>query len=118
MATTKQISFIERLLSERECGDLNNTLEAQTIRSGLGENLSTRQASQFIDLLLAAPDKAQMKKWADRDEYLAAIKPGQRIKTEYGDCVVNSISQTRGIFYVIMDDGSERRVLDIHIKSY
>lgn len=57
MATYKQISFIESLMRNREIGDLADSLEAQTVRAGMGENLSTRQASEFIEALQNCPAK-------------------------------------------------------------
>lgn len=57
MATIKQINYIESLINSKECDNLMDSIEARTIRSGLGENLSTSQASGFISILLECPEK-------------------------------------------------------------
>jgi hypothetical protein len=57
MATFKQVRFIERLMSDRESSELYDSLEAKTIRCGLGDELGTRQASRFIEMLLDCPQK-------------------------------------------------------------
>ena len=58
MATYKQISFIEKLMSEKNIDSSTyNSVEAQTIRIGRGEELSNNQASNFIELLLSLDNK-------------------------------------------------------------
>lgn len=56
MATTKQVTFIQNLMAKREIGDLYDSVEAQSVRRGFGEELSTRQASNFINMLLECPE--------------------------------------------------------------
>jgi hypothetical protein len=57
MATYKQVAFIERLMNERDITELYDSVEAQTVRAGMGEELSTGQASRFIDALMNCPQK-------------------------------------------------------------
>lgn len=57
MATVKQVRFIESLMRSREIGDYAETVEAQTVRCGRGEELSTNHASRFIDSLLKCDEK-------------------------------------------------------------
>ncbi len=55
MATEAQVGYIERLMRERDIGNLYQSVEAQTIRSGLGSELRTGQASRFITELRSLP---------------------------------------------------------------
>lgn len=55
MASDKQITFIQNLLDTREVGDLDNDGAARAVRAGKGSELSTRQASEFIEMLLTCP---------------------------------------------------------------
>lgn len=59
-ATFKQIRFIESLLRDREVGSYYDSVEAQSIRCGKGDELSIRQASQFIDALLECPRNSEV----------------------------------------------------------
>lgn len=74
MATFKQVHFIETLMREREMDDLYDSLEAQSVRCGQGENLSVGQASAFINQLLSVPKKAP--KVVSHEEFLK-IKAGR-----------------------------------------
>ena len=57
-ATSKQVWFIEKLLREREIDNsIYESIEARSIRCGMGDDLGRRQASRFIEMLLECPIK-------------------------------------------------------------
>lgn len=58
--TDKQEKFIEKLMAERETGDLYNSVEAQTVRAGMAGRVPTEQASRFIEALLECPMKVRV----------------------------------------------------------
>ena len=77
--TEKQERFIQKLMAEREVGDLYNSVEAQTVRAGMADRVPSRQASEFIGALLGCPMKV-------REEYVSQPKASKtlakRLKAE------------------------------------
>ena len=77
--TEKQERFIQKLMAERETGDLYNSVEAQTVRAGMANRIPCQQASEFIGALLDCPMKV-------RKEYIPQPKASKtlakRIKAE------------------------------------
>lgn len=62
MATKKQVRFMEKLMEERdlfceEAVGVHDSLEARSVRCGMGDELGVQQASNFIEILLSLPKK-------------------------------------------------------------
>lgn len=73
-ATAKQLSFIERLTSERDHATIyTDNFELRAYLSGQGDELSAEQASGLISSLLACPEiEIDPEALAEaRDRYLA-----------------------------------------------
>lgn len=65
MASVKQIIFIQHLLAKPHDPSLDDTVEARSIRCGMGDELSVAQASRFIDALLSYPKRSAVAEYAD-----------------------------------------------------
>lgn len=95
-ATTKQIKFIEQLIDSRECSELLTNPVINAIHRGHGEDVTVKQASEAIDLLLACPEPG-------------AFREGSYvIHPKYGRCEV--IDSTPDMSRV--DDGHGLKVID------
>ncbi len=88
-ATGKQIRFIETLLATKD-HDLYETLEYQTVESGMGGELTVQQASEFIDELLQCGDKA-IKPADPIPDVEVTFEVGDQVKTKKGPGVVTKI---------------------------
>ena len=109
--TEKQEMFIRNLMRDRETGNLYNSLEAQTIRAGLGHNLSTRQASEFIEALLECPKKSFVEEVVERQPK-ASKTLAKRLRAfaeENKDCLpAELVSETRLICGITKEAFAER----------
>lgn len=115
MATEKQIRFIERLMREREIGDLYDDVVAQTIRRGQEDNLSVRQASEFIDLLLECPKTSGMsEQMPPKYEPNTSLTTGCRVRWQArGQVLTGTVRQLlpAGRVIVNFDNGDEKTII-------
>lgn len=89
-ATERQISYIEDLLIMREVGNLDDSLEAETVRAGMGREMTIQQASEFIDMLLQCPER-QIEPRPALPEVEITFGIGAEVKTKKGPGKVTKI---------------------------
>lgn len=89
-ATERQISYIEDLMITREIGSLYDDPCAQAVRVGMGDEMTIKQASEFIEMLLQCPErKIEPRPALPEVEITFAV--GAEVKTKKGPGKVTKI---------------------------